>query len=120
VSPVLKRVMAHLFLELSDGDPKRLVHNVGFGCAVGLLHCLGIPAPSVESDSGQSTGVPSEINPVTGQRRDMETQPSLVEMTDTEKEREAERLFVLFQRFVTRCTCSCVLFVPLTLADYSL
>ncbi|KAI1176691.1 guanine nucleotide exchange factor [Nemania sp. FL0916] len=92
VSSVLKEVMAHLFLELSDGDPKRLVHNVGFGCAVGLLYTLGIPAPPDDSDGSQSAGHPCEINPVTGQRRDMETQPSLPEMTDAEKEREAERL----------------------------
>ena len=37
VSPKLKKLMAHLLLELSDGDPERLVHNVGFGCGVGLL-----------------------------------------------------------------------------------
>ena len=40
-----------------------------------------------------------EINPVTGQRRDMENAPE-VEMTEEEKEREAERLFVLFERYV--------------------
>ncbi|GAB1193642.1 hypothetical protein APSETT444_002863 [Aspergillus pseudonomiae] len=39
-----------------------------------------------------------EINPVTGQRRDMETPQNTPEMTMEEKEREAERLFVLFQR----------------------
>lgn len=41
------------------------------------------------------------INPVTGQRRDMETPRDAPEMTMEEKEREAERLFVLFQRWVT-------------------
>src|SRR5690242_17873924 len=30
VSPVLKEVVAHPFLELSDGNGKRLVQNVGF------------------------------------------------------------------------------------------
>ncbi|WEW61794.1 hypothetical protein PRK78_007290 [Emydomyces testavorans] len=98
VSPELKKVMAHLFLELSDGDPKRLIHNVGFGCGVGLLHSISTPAPPDDSDTGQSTEGTGEINPVTGQRRDMETQTSLAEMTDEQKEREAERLFVLFER----------------------
>lgn len=39
-----------------------------------------------------------EINPITGQRTDMEPVDTGPEMTDTEKEREAERLFVLFER----------------------
>ena len=119
VLPVFKKLMAHLLLELSDGDPKRLVDNVGFGCGVGLLHVLGLPAPpDDDSNTGQSAGGdhhPWQINPVTGQRRDMETGPGLAEMTDEEKEREAERLFVLFERFVSPprgCTCSCVWFVP--------
>ena len=40
----------------------------------------------------------NEINPVTGQRRDMELAVEGPEMTDEEKEREAEKLFVLFER----------------------
>ncbi|KAB8265289.1 guanine nucleotide exchange factor [Aspergillus pseudonomiae] len=54
---------------------------------------------------GDSSAIPAiehmaegEINPVTGQRRDMETPQNTPEMTMEEKEREAERLFVLFQR----------------------
>lgn len=39
-----------------------------------------------------------EINPVTGQRKDMEPVDPGPEMTDEEKEREAEKLFVLFER----------------------
>lgn len=40
-----------------------------------------------------------EVNPITGQFLDEEDQgPSLADMTDEEKEREAERLFVLFER----------------------
>ncbi|OIW22511.1 hypothetical protein CONLIGDRAFT_675045 [Coniochaeta ligniaria NRRL 30616] len=74
---------------------------IGFGCAIDLLHSLGIPArpdDRLDSRSGQSTGIPWEINPVTGQGQDIETQPSFGEMTDAEKHREAERLFVLFER----------------------
>lgn len=41
---------------------------------------------------------PLDINPVTGQRLDMEESPRLADMTDEEKEREAEKLFVLFER----------------------
>ena len=39
-----------------------------------------------------------EINPITGQMKDMEPRDNGPEMTDEEKEREAERLFVLFER----------------------
>lgn len=41
-----------------------------------------------------------DINPITGQRKDMEPVDKGPEMTDEEKEREAERLFVLFERQV--------------------
>ena len=40
-----------------------------------------------------------DINPITGQRRDMEPQiPEGPPMTEDEKLREAERMFVLFER----------------------
>lgn len=40
-----------------------------------------------------------EINPITGQYVSKEEKlPDLKDMTDEEKEREAERLFVLFER----------------------
>jgi hypothetical protein len=38
------------------------------------------------------------INPITGQYVSSEKVPDLKDMTDEEKEREAERLFVLFER----------------------
>lgn len=40
------------------------------------------------------------INRTTGRIQHMEPQPTLPEMPDEEKEHEAERLFVLFDRFV--------------------
>lgn len=39
-----------------------------------------------------------DINPITGQYVSSEKQPDFKDMTDEEKEREAERLFVLFER----------------------
>ncbi|KZV81448.1 hypothetical protein EXIGLDRAFT_779695, partial [Exidia glandulosa HHB12029] len=39
-----------------------------------------------------------DINPITGMRVDPNAQSGLDDMTDEEKEREAERLFVLFDR----------------------
>lgn len=41
----------------------------------------------------------TDVNPITGQRVDAEPEgPDLSQMTEEEKEREAERLFVLFER----------------------
>lgn len=100
VTPAFKTALAYLLLELSGGDPRRLIHNVGFGCGIGLLRALGIAAPPGGLNDGEIAGGLSEINPITGQRRDLEYQPTLPEMTDEEKEREAERLFVLFERLV--------------------
>jgi hypothetical protein len=39
------------------------------------------------------------VNPITGQRLDAEDPSSQEPMTEEEKEREAERLFVLFERY---------------------
>lgn len=94
---VLKPVLANLLLELSDGTQDQLVHNVGFGCAAGLLQCLGLPLtapmPNVEKETVAT-------NPITGQLQsmDMGTQERLPEMTREEKLQEAERLFIAFER----------------------
>lgn len=45
-----------------------------------------------------STEGREDVNPITGQRLEEEDTPDLSSMTDEEKEREAERLFVLFER----------------------
>ncbi|KAL8353866.1 hypothetical protein RB601_003619 [Gaeumannomyces tritici] len=93
----LKPVLANLLLELSDGIQDQLVHNVGFGCAAGLLQCLGLPLtapmPNVEKETVAT-------NPITGQLQSMDlgTQERLPEMTAEEKLQEAERLFIAFER----------------------
>lgn len=70
-----------------------------------MTHNLPVPENKLkgedesEDPGGRLTTIDGkEINPVTGQRRDMEPQDPGPEMTDEEKEREAERLFVLFER----------------------
>lgn len=54
-----------------------------------------LPAPPQGPTSGADSAS-AEINPITGmvQRQ----RPPAIEMTDEEKEREAEKLFVLFDR----------------------
>ncbi|KAL8709079.1 MAG: hypothetical protein Q9220_006100 [cf. Caloplaca sp. 1 TL-2023] len=110
VAPSLRESVSSLLFELSDKDATSFVRNVGYGFASGFLmtHNLHVPASATEgwstSQNGQDVGEKltnvdgKEINPVTGQIRDLEPEPPTDEMTEQEKEREAERLFVLFER----------------------
>ncbi|CAG9943306.1 unnamed protein product [Clonostachys rosea f. rosea IK726] len=95
VYPEVREVIMSLFFELSDKDPSLFVHNVGFGNAAGYLSSQGIEISQKDLGAG---ALNAHINPITGQRIDSEPNTILPEMTDEEKEREAERLFVLFER----------------------
>ena len=113
-APNVRESTSSLLFELSDKDATSFVRNVGYGFASGFLmtHDLPVPENALEGWSTGETGESSaedpgekvtkvngmEINPVTGQRRDMEPAAPGPEMTDAEKEREAEKLFVLFER----------------------
>lgn len=70
------------------------MHNFGYGYASGFLQVLGALLTSDMS----SASVSNYVNPVTGQWRNAENAEGVPEMTDEEKDREAERQFVLFQR----------------------
>lgn len=76
--------------------------QVGYGNVAGYLYNKGVfqppaghprPSSSVEVPSTSADGVP--INPITGIAQQPAVEP---EMTDEEKEQEAEKLFVLFDR----------------------
>ncbi|KAI4133420.1 MAG: hypothetical protein LQ338_000156 [Usnochroma carphineum] len=110
VAPSLRESIASLLFELSDKDATSFVRNVGYGFASGFLMTHDLPVPATATE-GWSTGASGgdlgekltnvdgkEVNPVTGQIREMEPEASGEEMTEEEKEREAERLFVLFER----------------------
>ncbi|KAL9608134.1 MAG: hypothetical protein Q9167_007015 [Letrouitia subvulpina] len=109
VAPSLRESISSLLFELSDKDATSFVRNVGYGFASGFLmtHDLHVPENAMEGystcnggDLGEkvTTVDGKEINPVTGQIKDMEPKDVGEEMTEEEKEREAERLFVLFER----------------------
>lgn len=112
VAPNLRECVSSLMFELSDQNPTTFVRNVGYGYASGFLMSHHIPSPDISNrrdmedvnNDGEYleetlTRVDGqEINPITGQRKDMEPVDTGPEMTDEEKEREAERLFVLFER----------------------
>lgn len=105
VLPNLRDNIASLLFELSDKDPDKFVKNIGYGFASGFLmsHNIKVPQSAMKANStSSSTDVhaDTDVNPITGQRLNAESRdaPNTKEMTEEEKEREAERLFVLFER----------------------
>ncbi|CRG90129.1 Synembryn-like protein C3E7,04c [Talaromyces islandicus] len=93
----LKTTISELMFVLSDKDAESLTKNIGYGFAAGFLASRGIQTPQ-DAQEAFSTNTDSGINPITGQRFDAEPQDPGPPMTQEEKEREAERLFVLFER----------------------
>ena len=96
-TPTLREAIFSLIFQLVDSSPAALVDAIGYGYASGYLFSHNIPIPA----NLQNPGGRGDVNPVTGQRLDAESIPDFTEMTDEEKEREAERLFVLFERMRT-------------------
>lgn len=95
ISPVLPDAISVLLFKLSSEDAATFIYNVGYGNAAGFLMKSGI---SIPAGSIPASG-PVPINPITGQRIDTEPVDTGPPMTDEEKEQEAERLFVLFERY---------------------
>nr|OQO27013.1 hypothetical protein B0A51_07088 [Rachicladosporium sp. CCFEE 5018] len=105
--PTLRDNISNFLFELSDNDPNTFVQNIGYGYASGFLMSHGMPVPQSATDvnggatpQGQSADA-EPVNPITGQKLSAEQRGGAddgVEMTEDEKEREAERLFVLFER----------------------
>lgn len=96
----LKDGMGELLFALCGSDANKLVAAIGYGNAAGFLLAKNILFPPPPADEhGTSVSADSRpINPITGQYIDPAAKSDLPEMTDEEKEAEAERLFVLFDR----------------------
>ncbi|KAL4885524.1 guanine nucleotide exchange factor [Aspergillus karnatakaensis] len=96
----LKIAISELMFVLSGKNAESLTKNIGYGFAAGLLASRGIDIPKSagEAFSTNSEGLNPDVNPITGQRWDAEKEDTGPPMTKEEKEREAERLFVLFER----------------------
>lgn len=99
LTPQLGELTSHVFFEISDKDPSKFVENVGYGFASGFLFRNNIPVPE-NMAAGSVDDTKKAFNPITGQFLDKEKFADAPEMTEEEKEREAERLFVLFERQV--------------------
>jgi len=94
----LNRVCGEMFFAMCDCDATTLSGYLGYGNVAGFLFQKGVvSAPARPSTSGAplttATGLP--INPITGT---IETEHEPIPMTEEEKEREAEKLFILFER----------------------
>ncbi|KAI9743640.1 MAG: hypothetical protein M1818_002956 [Claussenomyces sp. TS43310] len=107
LAPQAREAISSLLFEMSDKDARNFVHNVGYGFASGFLFQHNVPVPenaleawsnSNNEDGPSSSNSNVPINPVTGQRLDAETIFEGPEMSLEEKEREAEKLMVLFNR----------------------
>lgn len=98
----LRGSISSMLFELSHKDPATFVHNVGYGFASGYLMSNNIQMPEevMKANAPQDLAEGIPVNPITGQRLDKEEQVPQEPMTQEEKEREAERLFVLFERCV--------------------
>lgn len=106
IDPVLRttrNIIFDVFWKLSHESPDEFVGNFGLGYASSFLASHGIAFPeSVNTTQPSTKGNNSgpAVNPITGQYVQYEQQqPNPVdEMTEEEKERDAERMFVLFER----------------------
>ncbi|KAI9448470.1 guanine nucleotide exchange factor [Lactarius indigo] len=93
----LNSMSGELLYALCNHDAMQLISQVGYGNVAGFLFNKGVvtgpPTSGGASGSVDSSG--AQINPITGAIQ--EERPD-IEMTEEEREREAERLFVLFDR----------------------
>ncbi|PWY93483.1 synembryn [Aspergillus sclerotioniger CBS 115572] len=98
--PNLKTAISELMFVLSGKDAENLTKNIGYGFAAGLLASRGmeIPKTAGEAFATNPNGFSPDVNPITGQKWAAEKKDDGPPMTKAEKEREAERLFVLFER----------------------
>ncbi|KAI0201533.1 guanine nucleotide exchange factor [Astrocystis sublimbata] len=100
VAPKFRDTISELLFDLSDRDASKFVENVGYGFASGFLYNknISLPPNASQAFSNDTSSSNRPVNPITGQYLDVERHADVPEMTDDEKEREAEKLFVLFQR----------------------
>ncbi|KAF8665795.1 hypothetical protein AX16_000240 [Volvariella volvacea WC 439] len=98
----LKDAVGEMLFAMADSNASTLSALVGYGNVAGFLFHKGVvnvPPPDMSSTGSSAPLVtPSgkPINPITGTTQELKLEAP--EMDDDEKEREMEKLFVLFQR----------------------
>ncbi|KAH9978248.1 guanine nucleotide exchange factor [Lactifluus volemus] len=93
----LNLISGELLYAVCNHDATILISQVGYGNVAGFLFNKGIVTgpPSSGEASVPSDSSGAQINPITGA---IQEERAEIEMTEEEREREAERLFVLFDR----------------------
>ncbi|KAJ7265997.1 guanine nucleotide exchange factor [Mycena haematopus] len=96
----LKDSVGEMLFAMCDSDATTLSTLLGYGNVAGFLFNKGImsapPPPATTSSAALSAAAADHINPITGTAQ--EARAPEPEMTPEEKEREMEKLFVLFDR----------------------
>lgn len=92
----LSRAYRHENQVLTLFVAQALSAQIGYGNAAGFLFNKGVLSPPSATSTSGASSVDSAVNPITGMIQ--QEAPPGPEMTDEEKEREAEKLFVLFER----------------------
>ncbi|KAG6890774.1 hypothetical protein C0992_012747 [Termitomyces sp. T32_za158] len=96
----LKDSVGEMLFAMCDSDASVLSALVGYGNVAGFLYNKGVlsapHAPSPTTSTYTPSTAAASINPITGTTNN--PRQDLPEMTDEEKELEAEKLFVLFDR----------------------
>lgn len=107
--PRLARASGELLMSLCGGEAEQMVAEIGYGPCAGFLVNTGQShvLPKQHMPAGEGSTRPSQkiVDPITGKSlpsfEDMKKQDmkdGVEEMTEEEKEAEAERLFTLFDR----------------------
>lgn len=99
--PRLARASGELLLSLCEGNAKQMTETIGYGPCAGFLMNTGL-ASALPSGTTSTSGPDGRaVDPITGEYEPTEEERAMDEinrMTEEEKEAEAERLFVLFDR----------------------
>ncbi|KAJ7047945.1 guanine nucleotide exchange factor [Mycena alexandri] len=102
----LKDSVGEMLFVICDSDATTMSTLFGYGNVAGFLFNKGImnapPPPSASSTTpaGLAAAAAENINPITGTAQ--EAREPVPEMTEEEKEREMEKLFVVFDRLERR------------------
>ncbi|TIB79691.1 hypothetical protein E3Q22_02358 [Wallemia mellicola] len=89
--PSIKTTVGELLFALCDNDPTKMSSTIGFGNAAGFLFSKGLLS------AGAGDPAETGVNPVTGAYEEARS-GGPEEMTEEEKEAEAEKLFDAFDR----------------------
>lgn len=105
-SPVIlqtsKNCIGNLILELFDKNTSDMINFCGYGNCIGYFMNCGIEIPNINDVISNSNSTGFKINPITGSVIDENEQEKLKKeweaLTDEEREKEAEKLFILFDK----------------------